>query len=888
MNGIRTALIWMLILVLCTGSVLAQEKDWPRTVAVQQGTVTLYEPQVDALEDGFLSFRSALAWRPEAGADPVFGAGWFEADVVTNRFAGTVHPVSLRVTQTRFPADAPDVQDALAAALARPEVATGFHFSLAALEDSLAGTQAERLAAQQLNTQPPKIIYRDHPALLVTLDGAPVLREIENSPLEAVINTPYPLIHDGRYYWLNVADGVWYQSKKATGPYAWVAAPPRDVAAVVQLDETAEQATDASAPQEPITAHNAPEIVVSTEPAELVVTEGPAAFVPLVDDLLVLQNSDDDVFMHVSGQDYYVVLSGRWYRARSLNGPWAYQDAGELPGAFANIPVDSDQADSRVHVAGTEEAEEAVLDAQVPQTAAVQRGTADIEVEYDGQPEFARVDGTEMVYARNSGSTVIRADGLYYLVEDGVWYVSASPYGPWDVAVARPGEVQVILPTSPVYPVKYVYIYDYTPDVVYVGYTPGYVGSYVYYDTVLYGSGWYYRPWISPRYYYPRQSTWGFHVSYNPWSGWGFGLSWYWGPFSVNYYSGGYWHHHHRWHHRHYGYWGPRGYRPGHGHYAHRRPGYGGHRPVPYQRHSNLYRDARQHARVVRTHDRTPRTRDFYRSDAKAARQANWRRADDRAKAPDKRLAKSRPVGKPGPVSRSELAGKAASRKLAYQPSSRKQANALRRDAKNPSARAGGYTGQQSARSLKRETLADLERLKAGKARQRATKPGAPRNSVTKPAKSAVRAAPKTRAPADDLARRKTLAANSKAVNRPAQRAAQPKPQTRSRNEVGSQATGKISRQRTEPDRSSKRISSQASSGPSARTQVQRKPMAPSQTQRQVKPTYRFQAPQPQRQAGPSGVARKPSASPQPQRAPKTVAPARTDKGRPDRGGRRD
>ena len=61
MNGIRTALIWMLILVLCTGSVLAQEKDWPRTVAVQQGTVTLYEPQVDALEDGFLSFRSALA-----------------------------------------------------------------------------------------------------------------------------------------------------------------------------------------------------------------------------------------------------------------------------------------------------------------------------------------------------------------------------------------------------------------------------------------------------------------------------------------------------------------------------------------------------------------------------------------------------------------------------------------------------------------------------------------------------------------------------------------------------------------------------------------------------------------------------------------------------------
>ena len=221
MNGTRHAFIWMVILVLGTGSVQAQEKDWPRTVAVEQGTVTLYEPQVEEMDDGFLAFRSALAWRPEAGADPVFGIGWFEADVVTNRFAGTVHPVELRISQVRFPADAPDVRGLLTTALARPGAAADFNFSLAALEDSLAGTQAERQEARQLNTKPPKIIYRDRPALLVTLDGAPILREIENSPLEAVINTPFPLIHDGRHYWLNVADGAWYRSGKATGPYAF-------------------------------------------------------------------------------------------------------------------------------------------------------------------------------------------------------------------------------------------------------------------------------------------------------------------------------------------------------------------------------------------------------------------------------------------------------------------------------------------------------------------------------------------------------------------------------------------------------------------------------------------------------------------------------------------
>jgi hypothetical protein len=104
--------------------------------------------------------------------------------------------------------------------------------------------------------------------------------------------------------------------------------------------------------------------------------------------------------------------------------------------------------------------------------------------------------------------------------------------------------------------------------VVYVGYTPGYTGSYVYHNTIFYGSGWYYQPWVSPYFYYPRHSTWGWNISYNPWSGWNFGLSWGWGPFGVSYYTGGYWHQNHYWHHRHYGRWGPGHYRPRH--YGHR------------------------------------------------------------------------------------------------------------------------------------------------------------------------------------------------------------------------------------------------------------------------------------------------------------------------------
>jgi hypothetical protein len=588
MNRLLHAVLWVLLLAANLPSALALDDGWPRTLPVGEGLVTIYPPQVDGLEGDLLRYRAALAWRPNAGAEPVFGAGWFESRVAIDQANRIVYTLDLKLTNTRFPEDTADFRSDLAAAIAQQAPGWNLDLSLDDLEAGLRATRAEEESLRNLNTTPPRIVYRDHPAVLLTLDGEPILRDIENTPYKAVVNTPYPLISDGRSYYLNAAKDVWYRADRATGPYRYEPSPPVEIAAMVKPDDDAGMIETAA---EPVTAANAPEIVVATEPTELVVTDGAAVFVPLVDDLLVLQNSDDDVFMHVASQQFYIVLAGRWYHAGSLNGPWAYQSADRLPAVFADIPRDSAQADSRVYVAGTPEAEEAVLDAQVPQTKAVARGQADVDVEYDGEPEFAPVDGTDLEYAANTGATVLHSDRRYYLVEDGVWYESATPNGPWEVATSRPAGVAAIAPTSPVYNVKYVYVYGNTPDVVYVGYTPGYFGSYVYAGSVVFGTGWYYRPWVSPWYYYPRPSTWGLHVGYNSWSGWSFGLAWNWGwnwgwgwsPFYAGFYSGGYWHHNHYWHHPHRGYWRPRGYRPrpvhhaGHG-YPRDRYGHGGYR----------------------------------------------------------------------------------------------------------------------------------------------------------------------------------------------------------------------------------------------------------------------------------------------------------------------
>jgi hypothetical protein len=226
---------------------------------------------------------------------------------------------------------------------------------------------------------------------------------------------------------------------------------------------------------------------------------------------------------------------------------------------MTSIPADAPMGYLRVSIPGTEEAEDAVLEQQIPQTAAIQRDEASLEVSYDGDPWFEPIDGTSMEYAINTDVSVVRVGARYYAVDGGVWFVADAATGPWLVADEVPEEIYSIPPNVPVHNVKYVRIYDSTPDVVYVGYYPGYTHSYVYGGTVVYGTGYYYNPWYGSV-YYPRPATWGWHVRYNPYYGWSYGFSYSTGPFTFGIgWGGGYPGYH--------GWWGPVGYRGYHSGY---------------------------------------------------------------------------------------------------------------------------------------------------------------------------------------------------------------------------------------------------------------------------------------------------------------------------------
>jgi hypothetical protein len=517
---------------------------------------------------------------PEGKSDPIFGAFWWEASVSDN--GKLVRIQSLQVNNIKFPdgvddAATADIKSKLESAI--PEMS----ISIAKddIDNSLNNTQQQEKLSSGFNNAPPKVIYTTKPSMLVLIDGQPKLQRNATYGVDAVVNSPFTIVknNDGRFYLYG--GKLWYSAAAATGPYSYVSNVPDNLqqieTAVKNSKNNSGNSNNSNNNDETVTTNSnvVPEIIVSTEPAELIQSDGEANFAPVENTgLLYVKNSSNDIFMDVNSQQYYVLLSGRWYRSPSIKSQWQYIGADKLPGDFAKIPAGSTKDNVLASVAGTDEANEAIMDAAVPQTAKVDRRTASASVTYDGDPEFENINGTRLQYAVNASITVMRLDGVYYAVDNGVWFQSNRPTGPWEVSTSRPDDVDRIPPSSPAYNTKYVYVYDVTPDYVYMGYTPGYLNTYVYGPTIVYGTGYYYRPWYR-NYYYARPFTWGFSMNYTPWYGWGFGggfgYSWFDIGFGFNSWWGtGY---------RYGGWWGPSFYRPancGYAGYGYRNYGYYG------------------------------------------------------------------------------------------------------------------------------------------------------------------------------------------------------------------------------------------------------------------------------------------------------------------------
>jgi hypothetical protein len=277
----------------------------------------------------------------------------------------------------------------------------------------------------------------------------------------------------------------------------------------------ATQQVDPAAPRAPLAV--SPVIYVATTPTELLETSGVANMLSVAGtDLLYVSTTDQALFYYLDDANYYMLISGRWFKCPTLYGPWAYVASATLPADFKKIPPDSPKSNVLLSVAGTPQAQEAVIASTIPQTATVYRDKAQPTFEYGGVPSFVPIAGTSLAYAVNTATPVVMVNATSYCAcQGGVWFVAASATGPWAVATTVPTTVYAIPTTCPIHYVTYVYVYGATPTVVYVGYTPGYMGVVVAPGgVVVYGTGYVYPPVVVGTTYVSYPPTYGAGASF--------------------------------------------------------------------------------------------------------------------------------------------------------------------------------------------------------------------------------------------------------------------------------------------------------------------------------------------------------------------------------------
>ena len=568
MNRLRAWLVTLLVTLLCypgsaawaqsapSSSKPAQPADdskWPRSVESGGVRFTVYQPQPITWDGYELSTTAAVVAQEPNTETQTYGSIQLDAKTLVNKDSRTVTLEHAKVSKAKFPSleDGGARYAKLLNDAAQKSQTRILTLELDRLESSLDITEARGQAKHEVKNEPPRIVFAERPSLLIYIDGEPVWHPVQGTKLQRVVNTRPLLARDEQgVLYLKVFDG-WLQAPAFDAGWTIVNHPSGELqqALKVLVEAKAVDPLTGTNPEDqktkpPSLRPNPPQILVATTPTELFVTDGPPKYVPIPQtNLLYVENTTGHVFKLTGDQLTYVLVAGRWFAAPD-KGPWKFVASKDLPEDFRRIPDESPKENVKASVAGTPQSEEAVIANSVPQTAKVDRNKATFTPQFDGEPRLEQIEGTDLARVVNCATPIIRvSDKQFFAVENGVWFTASSLAGPWTVAANVPPVIYTIPASSPIYYVTYVRVYEATPTTVVVGYTPGYYGAYVTGGTVVYGTGYYYTPWVGT-YWYGPPVTYGFGVSmaYTPWTGWSFafGFGWAWGAAAITYGGWGY------------------------------------------------------------------------------------------------------------------------------------------------------------------------------------------------------------------------------------------------------------------------------------------------------------------------------------------------------------
>lgn len=495
---------------------------WPRVFDTDAGaTITLYQPQITEWKDfSQLDALVATELKTSASAKPVYGVIGLSAKTVADDENDNVTLTDIKATRLDFSGLEREQLSDLALDIGKFIPTDPIVVSEQRLAASLA--EFKRLAdVPDIKADPPPIFFSETEAILLQTDGKAVSAPVKDAQgLSFVVNTNWDLLKvDGSSSYYLRDEKNWLTSNKLEADWVEADTVPDALSKLPESDTWKE--AKAALPPAPFKENETPKVFYSDKPAELLLFEGKPVLEPIAGTKLDwASNTASSVFHDRENRKWYVLLSGRWFSSTSLEGPWSFATP-NLPDDFLNLPDDAPYSAVRASIPGTSESAMARLKASIPKLARVSTdGSVKVDVRYNGEPKFEQIEGTSLFYAVNASEQVIKVADKYFVLKDGIWFVGETPTGPFAVARAVAEEIYSIPPSSPVYNATYVRVYGSEADAVWYGYTLGYLYTYLAWDTLVWGSGWYYPPYWDyydddwP--YYPPPISYGFGASYNP------------------------------------------------------------------------------------------------------------------------------------------------------------------------------------------------------------------------------------------------------------------------------------------------------------------------------------------------------------------------------------
>jgi hypothetical protein len=235
MNRIIRALLLVLFAVsIAAAQTRTTDNGWPRKFTIGPNSVAVYQPQIEEWTGNSFSARAAIAITESPGK-PLYGVVWFAARAEIDKVNRLVTLTDFKVKKINIPM-APEKVAAFETGLQARANRQGEVIALDRLLADMAINHATtNSTAYEVKNDPPQIIFSTRPAVLVLIDGSPVLRPAKDTRLERVVNTRGLLLRDpasGKFY-LRLMDG-WMESQSIHGPWTIAGQTPSDLQKVLE------------------------------------------------------------------------------------------------------------------------------------------------------------------------------------------------------------------------------------------------------------------------------------------------------------------------------------------------------------------------------------------------------------------------------------------------------------------------------------------------------------------------------------------------------------------------------------------------------------------------------------------------------------------------------